>query len=144
MRARGESAGNVCSLASPTERGGHIPGSASIPWELACHDDGSFKSADELTALYWSRGMTSDKPTIIYSRTGIRSCHTWFVLKYLLGYKDVTNYDGSWTDWSNLLRPNIERKPGDDMVAADIASIDAALMRRLELDCYNGPRERGS
>jgi thiosulfate/3-mercaptopyruvate sulfurtransferase len=85
----------------PTEhaqRGGHIPGAANIPWSQAVNDsDGTFKSADELKKLYEPKGITSDKEIIAYCRIGERSSHTWFVLKYLLGYPNVKNYDGSWT-----------------------------------------------
>src|SRR6185437_6431419 len=87
----------------PTEhaqRGGHIPGAQNIPWAQAVNDsDGTFKSADELKILYESKGITPDKKIITYCRIGERSSHTWFVLKYLLGYPDVANYDGSWTEW---------------------------------------------
>src|SRR5919198_3921146 len=97
----------------PTEhaqRGGHISGAQNIPWAQAVNDqDGTFKSADELKKLYESKGITSDKEIIPYCRIGERSSHTWFVLKYLLGYPDVKNYDGSWTEWGNLVRAPIER-----------------------------------
>ena len=97
----------------PTEhaqRGGHIPGAANIPWGQAVNDaDGTFKSADDLKALYSSKGVTPDKEVITYCRIGERSSHTWFALKYLLGYPDVRNYDGSWTEWGNLVRMPIEK-----------------------------------
>jgi thiosulfate/3-mercaptopyruvate sulfurtransferase len=96
----------------PTEhaqRGGHIPGAKNIPWAQAVKDDGTFKSRDELEALYRSKGITGDVPVITYCRIGERSSHTWFVLKYLLGYPDVRNYDGSWTEWGNLVRTPIEK-----------------------------------
>lgn len=112
VRSPEEYAGTILSppgLPETCQRGGHIPGAANIPWGKACNDDGSFKPADELTALYWSRGITSDKPTIAYCRIGERSSHTWFVLKYLLGYRDVKNYDGSWTEWGNLVGAPVER-----------------------------------
>lgn len=96
-------------LPETCQRGGHIPGAKSIPWGLACNDDGTFKSADELKALYEGRGITSDKPVIAYCRIGERSSHTWFVLEYLLGYPEVMNYDGSWTEWGNLVRAPVER-----------------------------------
>jgi thiosulfate/3-mercaptopyruvate sulfurtransferase len=86
-------------------RGGHIPGARSVPWKRAINDDGTFKSADELKALY--EGEAGLKPTddvIAYCRIGERSSHTWFALKYLLGYPHVRNYDGSWTEWGNLVR----------------------------------------
>jgi thiosulfate/3-mercaptopyruvate sulfurtransferase len=97
----------------PTEhaqRGGHIPGAENIPWAQAVNDkDGTFKSADELKKLYESKGITSDKEIIAYCRIGERSSHTWFVLKYLLGYSNVKNYDGSWTEWGNMIANPIEK-----------------------------------
>ena len=97
----------------PTEhaqRGGHIPGAENIPWAQAVNDkDGTFKSADELKKLYESKGITPDKEIIAYCRIGERSSHTWFVLKYLLGYPDVKNYDGSWTEWGNMIANPIEK-----------------------------------
>ena len=104
-------------LPETCQRGGHIPGARSIPWGMACQDDGSFKSADELAALYQSKGVTPDKPTIAYCRIGERSSHSWFVLKYLLGYRDVKNYDGSWTEWGNMVRAPVERGPETRMAA---------------------------
>jgi thiosulfate/3-mercaptopyruvate sulfurtransferase len=85
------------------QRGGHIPGAQSIPWATAANPDGTFKSADELRAIYSGKGITSDKPVITYCRIGERSAHTWFVLTQLLGYPGVRNYDGSWTEWGNLV-----------------------------------------
>jgi thiosulfate/3-mercaptopyruvate sulfurtransferase len=97
----------------PTEhaqRGGHIPGATNIPWSQAVNDnDGTFKSVDELKTLYESKGITPDREIIAYCRIGERSSHTWFVLKYLLGYPDVKNYDGSWTEWGNLIANPIEK-----------------------------------
>lgn len=97
----------------PTEhaqRGGHIPGAKNIPWGQAVNDnDGTFKSADELKKLYESKGITPDKEVIAYCRIGERSSHTWFVLKYLLGYPNVKNYDGSWTEWGNMIANPIEK-----------------------------------
>ena len=97
----------------PTEhaqRGGHIPGAKNIPWSQAVNDnDGTFKSADELKKLYESKGITTDKEVIAYCRIGERSSHTWFVLKYLLGYSNVKNYDGSWTEWGNIIASPIEK-----------------------------------
>ncbi len=96
----------------PTEhaqRGGHIPGAANIPWAQAVNEDGTFKSADELTKIYEAKGITPDKEVISYCRIGERSSHTWFVLKYLLGYPDVKNYDGSWTEWGNMINNPIEK-----------------------------------
>ena len=96
-------------LPETCQRGGHIPGARNIPWGKACNDDGTFKSADELRALYAQEGIDGSKPTIAYCRIGERSSHTWFVLKYLLGYKDVKNYDGSWTEWGNLVGAPVEK-----------------------------------
>jgi thiosulfate/3-mercaptopyruvate sulfurtransferase len=96
-------------LPETCQRGGHIPGARSIPWGKACNDDGTFKSFDELKALYGNEGVTGAKPTIAYCRIGERSSHTWFVLKYLLGYDHVRNYDGSWTEWGNLVGAAVER-----------------------------------
>ena len=96
-------------LPETCQRGGHIPGAKSIPWGKACNDDGTFKSRDELTTLYGSQGVTPDKQVIAYCRIGERSSHTWFVLKYLLGYRNVKNYDGSWTEWGNLVGAPVER-----------------------------------
>ena len=96
----------------PTEhaqRGGHIPGAKNIPWAQAVNEDGTFKTPEELKALYESKGVTPDKEVIAYCRIGERSSHSWFVLKYLLGYPDVRNYDGSWTEWGNLVRTPIEK-----------------------------------
>ena len=96
----------------PTEhaqRGGHIPGAKNIPWAQAVKDDGTFKSREELDELYRSKGVLPNHPVITYCRIGERSSHTWFVLKYLLGYPDVRNYDGSWTEWGNLVRTPIEK-----------------------------------
>ncbi len=90
-------------------RGGHIPGAKNIPWAKAAREDGTFKSADELKALYQSLGITPDKDVIAYCRIGERSSHTWFVLQYLLGYPKVRNYDGSWTEWGNLVGAPIEK-----------------------------------
>ena len=97
----------------PTEnaqRGGHIPGANSIPWLTAVNDeDGTFKSADELRANYEPKGVTPDKDVICYCRIGERSSHSWFVLKYLLGYPRVRNYDGSWTEWGNMIGNPVEK-----------------------------------
>ncbi len=90
-------------------RGGHIPGAKNIPWAKAARENGTFKSADELKQLYQSQGITPDKDIIAYCRIGERSSHTWFVLTYLLGYSHVRNYDGSWTEWGNLVGAPIEK-----------------------------------
>jgi len=91
------------------QRGGHIPGAANIPWSQAVREDGTFKSADELKQLYQGKGIVPDKEVIAYCRIGERSSHTWFVLKYLLGYPKVVNYDGSWTEYGSLVNVPIER-----------------------------------
>jgi thiosulfate/3-mercaptopyruvate sulfurtransferase len=91
------------------QRAGHIPGAESIPWAQAVQEDGTFKSADELSELYGSKGVTDGDPVIAYCRIGERSAHTWFVLHELLGKDDVKNYDGSWTEWGNLVNVPIER-----------------------------------
>ena len=96
-------------LPETCQRGGHIPGAKSIPWARACNDDGTFKSREELVALYGAQGITSDQPVIAYCRIGERSSHSWFVLKYLMGLNNVTNYDGSWTEWGNLVGAPVER-----------------------------------
>ncbi|HSL64741.1 MAG TPA: sulfurtransferase [Gaiellaceae bacterium] len=90
-------------------RGGHIPTAQSIPWAQAVRDDGTFKSPDELRALYEGKGITADREVTAYCRIGERSAHTWFVLHELLGYERVRNYDGSWTEWGNLVDVPIER-----------------------------------
>jgi thiosulfate/3-mercaptopyruvate sulfurtransferase len=96
-------------LPETCQRGGHIPGAKSIPWGKACNEDGTFKSVEELRALYGGAGITGEKPVIAYCRIGERSSHTWFVLKHLLGYPNVKNYDGSWTEWGNLVAAPIEK-----------------------------------
>jgi thiosulfate/3-mercaptopyruvate sulfurtransferase len=103
-------------LISPTgyeqegaQRGGHIPGAASVPWAQAVNEDGTFKSEDELRSLYTEKGvLAAGEPVIAYCRIGERSAHTWFVLHELLGKDDVKNYDGSWTEWGNLVGVPIE------------------------------------
>ncbi len=96
-------------LPETCQRGGHIPGARNIPWSKACNDDGTFKSADQLRALYAAEGVDNSRPVIAYCRIGERSSHTWFVLRYLLGYAQVTNYDGSWTEWGNLVGAPVEK-----------------------------------
>ena len=91
------------------QRAGHVPGAANIPWASAVREDGTFKDPDELRALYAAKGITEDRDVIAYCRIGERSSHTWFVLHELLGYKNVSNYDGSWTEWGNVVRVPIEK-----------------------------------
>jgi thiosulfate/3-mercaptopyruvate sulfurtransferase len=92
------------------QRGGHIPNANNIPWASAVNDaDGTFKSVEELKQIYETKGVTPDKDVICYCRIGERSSHTWFVLKYLLGYPQVRNYDGSWTEWGNMIGNPIEK-----------------------------------
>ena len=113
VRGPKEFSGEVLAPAEyPTEhaqRGGHIPGAANIPWAQAVSENGTFKTVEELEKLYKPKGVTPDKEVIAYCRIGERSSHTWFVLKYLLGYPDVRNYDGSWTEWGNAIRTPIEK-----------------------------------
>jgi thiosulfate/3-mercaptopyruvate sulfurtransferase len=112
VRSPDEFTGKVLSppgLPETCQRGGHIPGAANIPWGKTCNEDGTFKSADELRELYSSVGITPDRNVITYCRIGERSSHSWFVLKYLLGYPHVVNYDGSWTEWGNLVGAPVER-----------------------------------
>jgi thiosulfate/3-mercaptopyruvate sulfurtransferase len=96
-------------LPETCQRGGHVPGAKNIPWAKACNEDGTFKSPEELKALYGGVGIDGSKPVIAYCRIGERSSHTWFVLKYLLRYRDVKNYDGSWTEWGNLVAAPVEK-----------------------------------
>ena len=113
VRSPGEYSGELLAPANlPQEgaqRGGHIPGAANVPWATAVGPDGTYKSADELRAIYEGKGVTPDKEVITYCRIGERSSHTWFALNYLLGYPDVRNYDGSWTEWGSLIGAPIER-----------------------------------
>jgi len=111
VRSADEFTGKILSppgLPETCQRGGHIPGAKNIPWAQACREDGSFKSFDELKMLYQNKGVTGKKDIIAYCRIGERSSHTWFVLKYLLGYDNVRNYDGSWTEWGNLVAAPVE------------------------------------
>jgi thiosulfate/3-mercaptopyruvate sulfurtransferase len=113
VRSPAEYSGELLHMADyPQEgalRGGHIPGASNIPWAKAANEDGTFKSAAELQALYASEGVRPEQEVIAYCRIGERSSHTWFVLTYLLGYPRVRNYDGSWTEWGNLVGAPIER-----------------------------------
>jgi len=120
VRSPDEFTGKVIAPPGMTEtaqRGGHIPGAKSIPWAKTANEDGTFKSADELKKLYADAGVDFAKPTIAYCRIGERSSHTWFVLKYLLGVQNVKNYDGSWTEWGNLVGAPIEKGDGISSVA---------------------------
>jgi thiosulfate/3-mercaptopyruvate sulfurtransferase len=113
VRSPDEFTGKIIAPPGMTEtaqRGGHIPGAANIPWSQAANEDGTFKSADALRQLYQGKGVTGENEVIAYCRIGERSSHTWFVLRYLLGYQNVRNYDGSWTEWGNLVGAPIERE----------------------------------
>jgi thiosulfate/3-mercaptopyruvate sulfurtransferase len=106
VRSVDEFSGKIIAPPGMTEtaqRAGHIPGAANIPWAQAANEDGTFKSADALANLYGAKGVSGADETIAYCRIGERSSHTWFVLKYLLCYDNVKNYDGSWTEWGNLI-----------------------------------------
>jgi thiosulfate/3-mercaptopyruvate sulfurtransferase len=114
VRSPGEYRGELLHMADyPQEgalRGGHIPGAKSVPWARAANADGTFKSADDLRAIYeGEQGLKSGDDIVAYCRIGERSSHTWFVLTYLLGYPNVRNYDGSWTEWGNSVRAPIEK-----------------------------------
>jgi thiosulfate/3-mercaptopyruvate sulfurtransferase len=113
VRSPDEFSGKVTHMPSyPQEgalRAGHIPGAASIPWSLTVNEDGTFKTPDELRAIYEPKGVTPDKDVIAYCRIAERSSHSWFLLKYLLGYEKVRNYDGSWTEWGNMVGVPVEK-----------------------------------
>ena len=113
MRSPQEYSGELIAMAGyeqeGAQRAGHIPGAASVPWAQAVQEDGTFKSADELRELYKGKGVVDGKPIIAYCRIGERSAHTWFVLHELLGEDDVKNYDGSWTEWGNMVAVPIEK-----------------------------------
>ncbi len=113
VRSPAEFTGEILSppgLPETCQRGGHIPGAKNVPWGKACNEDGTFKTAAELNALYGSAGVSPERPVIAYCRIGERSSHTWFVLKYLMGHDNVRNYDGSWTEWGNLVGAPVERQ----------------------------------
>ncbi len=96
-------------LPETCQRGGHIPHARNVPWSSVCNPDGTFKSFDELKRLYGVEGIDGSQAIVAYCRIGERSSHTWYVLKYLLGYSQVANYDGSWTEWGNLVGAPVER-----------------------------------
>ena len=99
-------------LPETCQRGGHIPGAVNVPWSKAFNeDDGTFRSVDELRRIYSASGVSGDRPIIAYCRIGERSSHTWFVLKYLLGHENTKNYDGSWTEWGNLVGAPVATGP---------------------------------
>jgi thiosulfate/3-mercaptopyruvate sulfurtransferase len=112
VRSPDEFTGKVIAPPGMTEtaqRGGHVPGAVSVPWAQAVNEDGTFKNADALRQLYAGKGVSGANEVIAYCRIGERSSHTWFVLKYLLGFDKVRNYDGSWTEWGNLVGAPIEK-----------------------------------
>ena len=113
VRAPAEYSGELLSPANlpqeGSQRGGHIPGAANIPWAQSVGEDAAFKSADDLAALYGGKGIDGSKETIAYCRIGERSSHTWFVLTQLLGHQNVRNYDGSWTEWGSIVGAPIEK-----------------------------------
>jgi thiosulfate/3-mercaptopyruvate sulfurtransferase len=112
VRSNDEFTGKVIAppgMSETAQRGGHIPSAISVPWAQAVNEDGTFKNADALKQLYADKGVSGDGEVIAYCRIGERSSHTWFVLKYLLGFKNVRNYDGSWTEWGNLVGAPIEK-----------------------------------
>ena len=96
-------------LPETAQRKGHVPGASNIPWATAVAEDGTFKSADELSNIYQAQGITGDQPVIAYCRIGERSSHSWFALRYLLGIDNTSNYDGSWTEYGSIVRAPIER-----------------------------------
>jgi thiosulfate/3-mercaptopyruvate sulfurtransferase len=105
-------------MTETAQRAGHVPGAANVPWSQAAAEDGTFKSPEALTTLYGGKGITGNDEVIAYCRIGERSSHTWFVLKYLLGYNNVRNYDGSWTEWGNLIGSPIVNETAAQKAAA--------------------------
>lgn len=122
VRSPAEFSGEILAppgLPETCQRGGHIPGASNIPWGMAVNDDdGTFKSRDELATIYGDRGISGDRPIITYCRIGERSSHSWFVLKYLLGYENIKNYDGSWTEWGNLVGVDVATGSGEEASSA--------------------------
>jgi thiosulfate/3-mercaptopyruvate sulfurtransferase len=111
VRSPAEFSGEVLAppgLTETAQRAGHIPSAINVPWLQAANDDGTFKSREELEKVYGGKGVTGDKQVVAYCRIGERSSHTWFVLKELLGYSDVRNYDGSWTEWGSVIGAPID------------------------------------
>ena len=111
VRSPAEYNGEILSppgLPETAQRAGHIPGAANVPWAQAANEDGTFKSREELEKLYTAKGVTPDKQVVAYCRIGERSSHTWFALKEILGYPDVRNYDGSWTEWGSVIGAPID------------------------------------
>ena len=112
VRSPAEYSGEVLAppgMSETAQRAGHIPGAVSAPWAQAVNEDGTFKSADELREHYAAKGVTPERDVVTYCRIGERASHTWFVLHELLGYPNVRNYDGSWTEWGNLVGVPIEK-----------------------------------
>lgn len=113
VRSPAEYVGDIIAppgMSETAQRPGHIPGAANIPWAQAVAEDGTFKSREELEKLYGGKGVNgSAQDTVAYCRIGERSSHTWFALKYILGYDNVRNYDGSWTEWGNLIGAPIRK-----------------------------------
>ncbi len=112
VRSPAEYVGDIIAppgMSETAQRPGHIPGAKSVPWGTAVAEDGTFKPVEELRKIYGAKGINEDKDVVAYCRIGERSSHTWFALKYLLGLKNVRNYDGSWTEWGNLVAAPIAK-----------------------------------